>query len=75
MSSADDILGEMLIALETNLSGLLLCFGSSIRTCKSSNFLKLCNYTLPSVPLKSVSTYRTSFMCPAPWWCTSEDYS
>lgn len=75
MSSDDEILDEMPIALETNLSDLLLCFGSNIHTCKSSSFLKLGNYMLTSVPLKSAFTFHSSFMCPAPWWCASEDYS
>lgn len=75
MSCDDGILDEMLIGLETNLSDLLLCFESNIHTCKSSSFLKLCNYTLTSVPLKSASTFHSSFICPALWWCSSEDYS
>lgn len=76
LTSLDDhILDEMLIGLEANLSDLLLCFGSNIPTCKSSSFLKLCNYTLTSVLLKSASMFHSSLKCPAPWWCASEDYS
>lgn len=75
MSFDDDVLDEMLIGLEANLSDLLLCFGSNIHTCKSSSFLKLCNYTLTSVLLKSASMFHSSLKCPAPWWCASEDYS
>lgn len=65
----DDILHEMLICLEANLSDLLLCFGSTIHTCKSSSFPKLYNYTLTSVLLKSASMFHSSLKCPAPWWC------